>query len=120
MLLSFEHAQVKRDEALMEDLVKFRAWLVMKIVEHIELHGDRDAVMKLQWPSPQTLRHEEIVQYEWECPPARCCELEDYMKDHGPKEEVESTHDGDGRQAGGRPRQCRVGSIQRTDDVDKA
>ena len=76
----------------MDYFVKFRSWFVMKIIEHIELHGNRDAVMRLQWPSPQTLRHEEIVQYEWECPPARCCELGDYIKDHGPEEEKWKAH----------------------------
>ena len=39
--------------------------------------------MRLTWPSPKQLQYVEIVQFEWECPPARCQPLEDYKKQHG-------------------------------------
>ena len=75
---------MSRDQDVADSLEKYRLWFIQKIIEHIELTGSRDAVMRLTWPAPTMLmKYEEIVQFEWECPPARCVELEDYKKDHG-------------------------------------
>ena len=74
---------MSRNRELADAVEKYRFWFIQKIIEHIELHGNRDAVMRLTWPSPTQLKYEEIVQWEWECPPARCIGLEDYKKEHG-------------------------------------
>ena len=64
-------------------MTKYRLWFVAKIIDQIAAHGNRDTVMRLTWPTPKQLKYVEIVQYEWECPPARCLTLADYQKEHG-------------------------------------
>ena len=73
-------------------MAKYRSWFIMKIVEHIDMHGNRDAVMRLNWPTPATLCHQEIVEFAWQCPPARCRELECYKKQFGAEEEKWRAH----------------------------
>ena len=73
-------------------MTKYRTWFISKIIEHIELNGNRDAVMRLTWPSPKQLTTVEIVEYAWECPPARCLELDDYKQEHGPDDDKWKQH----------------------------
>jgi hypothetical protein len=65
-------------DELREDLKKYTAWLVSKVILAIEQTGSRDSTVKFHWPSPAQLLHLDIFQTEWVAPVNPCLALADY------------------------------------------
>ena len=71
-------------DTLNDQLTKYTAWLVAKVVEYTEAcGGSREGMRLASWPAKEELSRLSLFVIEWQAPEEHCMEHAEYLRKHG-------------------------------------